>query len=234
MRWIGLCEKIMKNLFELIPFINLYPVWAQAIMFMCAIVIASILLFVPRKAPPPKESKISVSVEHPLQAKPILDIKLSMEKMLNLKNSGNVPLKDIKVFATKYLLNEKAFIEKRIEIENINKVGGPLHEIQNLDVRKEENIGLTQKPFLKFFDNPGKGENEPILTYFCFRFSYTSSLTNEKHIFYKVTSGIKNFPSWVDNPEHTAYGGGTSYDFMFEIPNKIINNQKKIYNESKT
>lgn len=221
----------MKNLFDLIPFLNLYPIWAQIIIFACVIIILSILIFVPRKTPPPKESKISVSVEHKQPPKAVLDINISPDKILTLRNSGNIPLENVQVFATKYLLDEQAFNEKRLEIKNFNKIGGPIHTVPILGIGIEENINLTKKSFLKFFDNPGKNDNTPILTYFCLRITYDALSTKEKYTFHKVTSSIKNFPSWVDNQEHTAYTGGISHDFMFDIPDIIEKHQKKIYKD---
>lgn len=223
--------KNLKNLFDLIPFLNLYPVWAQIMIFACAIIILSILIFVPRKTPQPEESKISVSVEHKQPPKAVLDINISPDKILTLKNNGNISLENVQVFATKYLLDEQAFNENRIEIKNFNKIGGSIHTVSILKISIEENIDLTKKPFLKFFDNPGKNDNTPILTYFCLRITYDASSTKEKYTFYKVTSSIKNFPLWVDNQERTAYAGETSHDFLFDIPDIIEKHQKKIYND---
>lgn len=223
--------KNIKYLFDLIPFLNLYPTWAQVVIFICVIIIASLLIFVPRKVPLVNKSKKPVSVEYAEPPKAILDINISSEKILNVKNNGNVQLKQIQLFATKYLLGKESFNQKKLEIESFNKIGGAVHVIPFLKAEREVSIDLTKNRFLHFFDNPGKEDDTPILTYYCFRITYESPITNDRNVLYKVTSAIKDFPSWVDNQEHTAYSGGTSYDFVFEIPEIIESHQKKIYND---
>ena len=51
-------EKKMKNLLEFIPFLNLYPIWAQIIVLICLVIVAVLLIFVPRNAPATKESSV--------------------------------------------------------------------------------------------------------------------------------------------------------------------------------
>jgi len=48
----------MKNLLEFIPFLNLYPMWAQIIVLICLVIVAALLVFVPRNAPATKESSV--------------------------------------------------------------------------------------------------------------------------------------------------------------------------------
>ncbi len=48
----------MKNFLEFIPFLNLYPIWAQIIVLICLVFVAVLLIFVPRNAPATKESSV--------------------------------------------------------------------------------------------------------------------------------------------------------------------------------
>lgn len=48
----------MKNLLEFIPFLNLYPIWAQIIVLICLVIVTVLLIFVPRNAPATKESSV--------------------------------------------------------------------------------------------------------------------------------------------------------------------------------
>lgn len=48
----------MKNLLEIIPFLNLYPIWAQIIVLICLVIVAVLLIFVPRNAPATKEPSV--------------------------------------------------------------------------------------------------------------------------------------------------------------------------------
>lgn len=224
-------NKIIKSLSGFISLLDLYPMWAKVAIAILFAIIILILFLAPRKNPPPQEPKIRVSIEPTEPPKDSLEINISPGKILSLKNNGNVSLENIQLFATRYLLNKKSFNEDKIEIENFNKIGGAIHTVPILAPGKEENIDLTKKQFLQFFENPGKEDYTPILTYFCLRITYESPITKKKIVFYKTTSSIKDFPSWVDNQEHTAYTGGTSHDFIFDIPEIIERHQKKIYND---
>lgn len=49
--------KEIKNFLDLIPIIKLYPLWAQMVIFVCILIILSILFFVPHKTLPIQEKK---------------------------------------------------------------------------------------------------------------------------------------------------------------------------------
>jgi len=226
-------DKLIKTLQAFIPFIAAYPYWVKifvGIWILLTAVIIIAFIFAPRKEQSPKtREKMQPSVAiYP--SEPVLEVKIDLQKILNIINKGNIPLEDINVFATKYIFDENLFKEKQLQIKDYNKIGGAIRKIESLGAGEEIRIDLKEISLLHFFENPGKEDDTPILTYYCFRTTYRNADTGEKHILYKVASAIKNFPSWVDNQEYTAYAG-TWGDFMFEIPDIIIDHQKKIYND---
>lgn len=165
------------------------------------------------------------------QTELVIEADITPQKILNLYNKGNIPVKEINIFATKYLLDENLLKEKQIKIKNVNKVGGSIKTIDVLEpYTGNAHVDLKQYTLLTFFDDPGKEDNTPFLTYYCLRITYRNGTTGGKGVMYKVTSSYKDFPSFVDNQERTATAGSWG-DFLLEIPNIIEGHQKKLFNE---
>lgn len=61
--------KYVKDFFALIPIFNSYPIWTQIVIFLCLIIIVSLLIFVPRITPPTKESKMADFTKSTQQSK---------------------------------------------------------------------------------------------------------------------------------------------------------------------
>ena len=84
----------MKNFLNLIPLLKLYPLWAQILVFICILIILSILFFVPRKTfPIVKKETSRVHIEKIDKAGDIVaGDKIIIEGSVNLegKNNNNV------------------------------------------------------------------------------------------------------------------------------------------------
>ncbi len=166
-----------------------------------------------------------------INAKPILDISVNLKKILTLENKGAVDIKDIEVYVTKYIFEEFS-LEKPVKIEKFNKIGGRIYNIPVLSTNTQsQEFDLKGNALIEIYDNPGKGSDLPILTFYCLRVSYSDTNTGEQFIDYKVTSSYKDFPSFVDNQEFSATAGGTQMDFMYDIPKVIEKHQKRIFGD---
>ena len=176
--------------------------------------------------------KPSLETNFNVVAEPLLDANINLQKILTLTNNGIVPLSNVKIFATKYTLEEKSFTNKQILIKDRNKIGGAIKTIENIPPKGNSiQIDLKTYKLLHFFENPGKNDNTPILTYYCFRISYRDSITSKTHFQYKTISSYKDFPSFVDNQELTAIAG-TWGDFMLDLPRIIKEDQIKLFNDN--
>jgi hypothetical protein len=166
------------------------------------------------------------------QTELVIEANITPQKVLDLYNKGNIPIKEINIFATKYLLDENLFKEKQIKIKDVNKVGGPIKTIDELEPSTGNvQVNLKQYPILHFFENPGEKDNTPMLTYYCFRITYRNGITGKKGATYKVASSYMDYPSFVDNHERTAIAGSWG-DFLLELPKVIKEHQKKLFNEN--
>lgn len=167
-----------------------------------------------------------------INAEPILEAKIDLQKILILTNKGLIPINDIKIFATKYILDEQSFNNKQIKIANRQKIGGAIKKIETLKERDESiQIDLKENPVLHFFENPGGKDNVPLLTYYCFRISYLNSINGKVNILYKTTPSYKNFPSFIEDQESTATTGIWG-DFMLDILKQIKDDQIEIFNDN--
>ncbi len=161
---------------------------------------------------------------------PVIEINVDINKVLTLENKGPTDLKDISIFATRYVFDENCFGQE-LKIKEYNKIGGSLYNIPMLEAKiGRESFDLTKHQLIEIFENPGgKGNRMPFVTFYCFRISYRETNTGTKYTDYIVTTSYKNYPSMIENPESTASAGSTEGDFMYKIPKVIKDHQKTIF-----
>lgn len=183
----------------------------------------------PQKEEQPKSTSTPVITSN---IKPILEIKVDPKKNLTLENKGPTNLKDISIFATRYVFDENCF-GKEVKIKEYNKIGGSLYKIPMLEAKiGRESFDLTEQSFIKFYESPfGKDNYMPFITFYCFRVTYIETNTGTKYTNYIVTTAYKDYPSQIENQETTASWGTPEGDFMYKIPKVIKDHQKTIFGE---
>ncbi len=202
---------------------------------------------------PTKEASVALtprptqSEQRPLQASPltspldlsfplVVEIVVDMHKQFHIVNKGKVSITDIEVTDTKYLFNRKAWDEKRLEIEQVSKSGGPFLKIPEVRAESSSSIlNLSQNNFFDFedFEDLTKKPDEDFYAAqrrnYCFRVTFRDGRTGQKYVMYKVTSSIKGGPGIFENLETTARGGPPRRIFLEDIPEVIISDQRLLY-----
>jgi len=238
-------KKIAAALNIVMPFLQQCPKWIQVLVTVgvvyAILVIVVIFIWFLFFRSPHKETSNSLDnygrthtpVSVPMvNLKPVLEIKVSPKKTLIIENKGFADLKDISIFVTRYVFDETCF-GKELKIKEYNKIGGSLYNIPMLEAKiGKESFDLTKQSLIKFYDNPGKGDDSmPLITFYCFRVTYRDANTGMKYIKYNVTSSYKNYPSLIENREMTASSGTPEGDFMYKIPKIIEDHQRTIFGE---
>jgi len=163
---------------------------------------------------------------------PVIEINVDINKVLTLENKGPTDLKDISIFATRYVFDENCF-GKEVKIKEYNKIGGSLYKIPMLEAKiGRESFDLTEQSLIKFYERPfGKDNYMPFITFYCFRVTYREINTGTKYSNYIVTTSYTDIPSPIENQETTASLGTPEGDFMYKIPEVIKDHQKTIFGE---
>ena len=231
-------KKIADTLNIMIPFLQQCPKWLQILVTIGIVYIIIVLLIVlvwfllfraPQKEIQPKNTLPPTSTSN---IKPIFETMVDIEKNLIIQNKGPMKIKDISIFATRYVLDLNPYV-KEVKIEEYNKIGGAIYTIPMLEAKTgKEVFDLTKNSTINIYDSPiVEGNGIPFTTFYCFRITYRDADTEEKYINYRVTSSYKNFPSLIENQERTATAGTPEGDFMYEIPKVIEEHQKIIFGE---
>lgn len=131
---LGDMQQRYDSFMNFIPFLNLYPTWAQIVIFICVIIVVFILIFVPRKTLPSK--KFQVSVEHSVKKK--FDVNISLTEFhtttlstmptatvcyatLNIMNVGDFPFTIHDLYITVSLSKDGAKSVHKAFNENVDK-----------------------------------------------------------------------------------------------------------------
>ncbi len=235
-------KKFVSAFNLLIPFFESYPLWVKALLaiwlLLTAVMVISLLFSRSPKNKTTNEDVINERTKYFAKAetvtspKAVLEIKVDFKKNLILENKGSIDLKDISIFATRYVFDDNSF-GKENKIKEYNKMGGVLYNISRLEAKVgKESFDLKKHPFIEIYDKPFvKGNYMPSITFYCLRVVYREASTGEKHIDHYVTTSYTDFPSPIENQEMIASCGTPEGDFMYKIPKVIKDHQKTIFGE---
>ncbi len=231
-------KRFIETIYLLIPFLEPYPSWIKVLVgIWVALTAVLIICFLFFRSPKLENvgDKLHKNTSTNLlisSIEPVLEAKVDSKKILTLENKGPTDLKDISIFATRYVFDENSF-GKEPKIKEYNKIGGSLYNIPILEAKiGRERFDLAEQKFIKIYERPfGKDNYIPFVTFYCLRVVYREESTGVKYADYIVTTSYKDIPSPIENQEVTASFGTPEGDFMYEIPKIIKAHQKTIFGE---
>lgn len=166
----------------------------------------------------------------------VFDVAVTWDKQLHFGNFGEVPIYDVQVRITEYVLSYKAFAQERLEIEFYTKHGGKpdFHTPGKLEPKHRSGpFDLKQKvKFVNFPKNEDKVNRPDMVEWirkiYALRVTFRDDRNGLKYVAYKVTGSIIGFAIF-ENKETEGETGGVSRDFIQQIPSFIIAHQKQLY-----
>lgn len=170
--------------------------------------------------------KITSSGNHSI---PVIEVSIDSQKILRFINKGLHDLEDIEIYVTEYWLKGESFL-KEVEIADFQQIRQPIHKQALLKINDKIALDLSQKPLLKFYENPGgKGDDEPVLKNYALRITMRSNVSKQKYVHYELTSAVKNFALFADS--YGTIRSGKYSDFITELPNVLKTHQRKLFGD---
>ncbi len=156
-----------------------------------------------------------------------VELTLDIHKTLFIKNRGSVPLREVKLFVTRYLLDLDALRKRQIKIAESNTGGGiPLGDIAPGD---KKTFDLTKSYDFYPPGPPERGWPEaPDALYYCLRLVFIDS-DGSKVAVYRVTWGVKDLPYWSDDPERGAVSIPAGYEYLYSVNREITDYEKRLF-----
>ena len=160
-----------------------------------------------------------------INTSPAIRVSIDEEKNVSIENIGIVDIKDVELSLMKYIFDETLYFKKEhkikdyVRIDSFKKIGllQKKDKVQNIDLL---HIG-------QFYDNPGKENNNPIVTHYCIEITLRNSVSGERFGCFLVTSAMKG--GWkAPYEKNVTYRGGFLGTFMQKTKQFIIEDQKKI------
>lgn len=207
--------------------------WQQRILNSLLMLLAGAVLFGIWWGARPEPGLTRKDVEEVIRnetALPNVETVMTIDKRFRLENRGSVALTDIELTQVDYLFQKRAWEEKRLQIELINKVGGPFAQIVRIDSGKaSEEIDLKKTPFFKFRHFMDVSDREEAARQnYLIRITFRDERTKQKYITYRVTTSETNAPGIFEHLSKTGRSGPPERILQDDIPAAIINAQRQI------
>lgn len=170
-------------------------------------------------------------------SKIVLDIKIDQQKVLRLNNVGFVDVEDIKVFLTTYQLEKRRDRGGHLllgGIDTYSKVSAPIETFPLLKSKDQHEFDLKTLPkeMMKLFTLE-QSKEEDFTQYHALRVAFRNSITKQKQVHYKITSGWIGGAEMFDNLETQAAGGGyESSRKFFELRRLIKLHQADFFGDN--
>jgi hypothetical protein len=179
----------------------------------------------------------SFTVQPPVTATPVVDVIINADKQLHFENNGPTPIEDVRVFATEYVLDMRAFSHKEIAIGRYQRFGGTVFQIPAVPPHsRSATFNLAAVIFLSFpeFTGTEKGLElfERMTRHYCLRITFKDP-SGQKYVGYRVTSALrgKGAPILYENQDDVtvlASLGQSTHLFLHDIPAVLIRYEKTL------
>jgi len=160
----------------------------------------------------------------------VLEVALTPDKILKLKNRGFQYVTDLGISTSTYHFDPQEFAKGILKIEKWDKFGGGGFPRKVLAGHSEtEPLSMGILPGFEKF--PADVQTD----YFCFRITFRDPRTEEKYVIYRVTSAEKGGPSLLTEDLQSREMGATNikekFAFMKGIAPLVAKHQDEFFND---
>jgi hypothetical protein len=160
----------------------------------------------------------------------VLEVALTPDKILKLKNHGFQYVTDLGISTSMYRFDPQEFAKGILKIEKWDKFGGggfPRKVLAGHSETEPLSMGI-----LRGFENfPADVRTD----YFCFRLTFRDPRTEERYVIYRVTSAEKGGPSLLPEDLQSGEMGATNikekFTFMKGIAPLVAAHQDEFFND---
>jgi hypothetical protein len=140
----------------------------------------------------------------------VVDIQITSDKALAIRNLGAVDLSDVAVYFSQYVIGVKQREAGHLyitgKIESVSKSGTPLVRWARIESYGGE-VRFPLASNIMVFYKVGSGHDfEAARQHYALRVLFHNAITKQKHVYYAITSAAEG-PSMFDFASGAAFGG---------------------------